>query len=90
MDLQMPVVDGFEATRRIRAAERERGAPPTPIIALSASALDDDVRRCIEAGADTHVAKPVRKAVLLDALRGALGRRVQSANTVTSSAAAAG
>jgi PAS domain S-box-containing protein len=90
MDLQMPVVDGFEATRRIRAAERERGAPHTPIIALSASALDDDVRRCIEAGADTHVAKPVRKAVLLDALRGALGRRVQSANTVTSSAAAAG
>jgi CheY-like chemotaxis protein len=86
----MPVVDGFEATRRIRAAERERGAPHTPIIALSASALDDDVRRCIEAGADTHVAKPVRKAVLLDALRGALGRRVQSANTVTSSAAAAG
>jgi CheY-like chemotaxis protein len=88
MDLQMPVVDGFEATRRMRAAERARGGPRIPIIALSASAFDDDVRRCIEAGADTHVAKPVRKGVLLDALRGALGRGAESAIATASSAAA--
>jgi CheY-like chemotaxis protein len=75
MDLQMPVVDGFEATRRIRALEQARGAPPTPIIALTASALQDDVRRCLEIGVDRHVAKPVKKAVLLEALHGAIGER---------------
>jgi PAS domain S-box-containing protein len=87
MDLQMPVVDGFEAMRRIRDFERTRSATPTPIIALTASALDDDVRRCIAAGADTHVAKPVRKAVLLDAIRGAVGQRVGNPGTTASIAA---
>ncbi|HLW70629.1 MAG TPA: response regulator [Candidatus Binataceae bacterium] len=86
MDLQMPVVDGFEAMRRIRAFEQAQGAARTPIIALTASALNDDVRRCIEAGADTHVAKPVRKAVLLEAIRGAIGHH--GAETTTSIVAA--
>ena len=73
MDLQMPVMDGLEATQLIRELERERAARPTPIIALTASALDEHARRCIAAGANTHLCKPVRKPVLLEAIRGAIG-----------------
>ncbi|MEM9147748.1 MAG: response regulator [Pseudomonadota bacterium] len=60
MDVQMPVLDGVAATRRIRSRERERPGPPTPIIGISAH-LDDEVRaRCLEAGMDDLLAKPVR------------------------------
>ncbi len=69
MDIQMPVMDGLMATRTIRAWERERGLSRTPIIALTASALDEDVRRTLEAGADMHVTKPIRKAVLIAAIQ---------------------
>ncbi len=68
MDLQMPVVDGFEATRQMRELEAQRGAAPTPIIALTASALDTDVRRCLASGFTAHIAKPVKKALLLDTI----------------------
>jgi len=68
MDLQMPIVDGFEATRQIRELEAEPGATPKPIIALTASALDTDVRRCLASGFTAHVAKLVKKAILLDAI----------------------
>ncbi len=54
MDLQMPVMDGFEATRRIRQTHAD-----LPIIALSASALDADRRKSHEAGATAHLAKPI-------------------------------
>ena len=69
MDIQMPVMDGLEATRAIRAWEQERGLSPTPILALTASALDEDVRRTLEAGADMHVSKPIKKAVLIAAIK---------------------
>jgi CheY-like chemotaxis protein len=69
MDIQMPVMDGYTAMREVRSCERERGAPHTPMIALTASALKEDVERCLEAGADLHLAKPVRKMVLLEAIR---------------------
>jgi CheY-like chemotaxis protein len=69
MDMQMPVMDGLEATRAIRDWERERGLPRTPILALTASALDEDVRRALEAGADMHISKPIRKAVLKAAIK---------------------
>jgi CheY-like chemotaxis protein len=75
MDLQMPVVDGFEATRQMRELEAQRGAAPTPIIALTASALDTDVRRCLASGFTAHIAKPVKKALLLDTIRAAARRR---------------
>jgi CheY-like chemotaxis protein len=65
MDMLMPVMDGLEATRAIRAWERAEGRPATPVVALTANAMDDDVRRCLEAGCDAHVAKPVKKAALL-------------------------
>ena len=69
MDIQMPVMDGLEATRAIRAWERERGLSRMPILALTASALDEDVRRTLEAGVDLHISKPIKKAVLIAAIK---------------------
>jgi two-component system, sensor histidine kinase and response regulator len=68
MDIQMPVMDGLEAIRLIRERERQDGSERIPIIALTASALEADVRRSLDAGADLHVSKPVRKAALLAAI----------------------
>jgi PAS domain S-box-containing protein len=59
MDLHMPGLDGIEATRRIRVWEKETGAKPTPIIALTADALETGRRACIEAGMDGFLTKPV-------------------------------
>ena len=75
MDVQMPVMDGLDAMRAVRLWERERGRRRIPILALTASALDDDVRRTIEAGADLHIGKPIRKAVLIAAIRKSTGSR---------------
>jgi CheY-like chemotaxis protein len=69
MDIQMPVMDGLETTRAIRAWEKESGLSRTPILALSASALDEDVRRTLDAGVDMHVSKPIKKSVLLAAIK---------------------
>jgi signal transduction histidine kinase/ActR/RegA family two-component response regulator len=66
MDCQMPVMDGFEATRRIR--QQEPGEHRTLIIALTANGLREDVERCLAAGMNSHLAKPVS----LDALQQAL------------------
>jgi CheY-like chemotaxis protein/HPt (histidine-containing phosphotransfer) domain-containing protein len=68
MDIQMPVVDGYTAARAIRQWERERKRPPTPIIALTASASEEAMRKSLDAGCDAHVSKPVRKATLLEAM----------------------
>jgi CheY-like chemotaxis protein/HPt (histidine-containing phosphotransfer) domain-containing protein len=77
MDLEMPIVDGYEATRRIRALERARNSPPVPILALTAHALDEHRRRCQEAGFTDFLVKPVRKAAMLATLLGYLGQGVQ-------------
>ncbi|GAB4513245.1 MAG: hypothetical protein Tsb0020_31420 [Haliangiales bacterium] len=70
MDLVMPVLDGFEATRRIRAAEDQRRIP---IIAMSASSFEPDRNRSREAGCDDYLAKPVRRDKLLALLESHLG-----------------
>jgi two-component system, sensor histidine kinase and response regulator len=81
MDMQMPVMDGYRAVREIRNWEIEHAMRPVAIIALTADALKEDARRSLEAGCDAHVAKPVKKAVLLDAIRTvAEARRVAGEN----------
>ena len=63
MDLRMPVMDGFRATAAIRALPREDAAA-VPILAMSADAYEDDLRRCREAGLNAHIAKPIDTQVL--------------------------
>ncbi len=67
-DCRMPVMDGYAMTRRIREQERDHGRPRLPILALTASALDDDLQRCREAGMDDLLGKPVPLALLRQAL----------------------
>lgn len=69
MDIPMPVKDGYEATRAIRAREAEHNLRRTPIFALTASALDRAMAMAREAGCDEHIAKPAQKAALFDLLR---------------------
>ncbi|HEY0583961.1 MAG TPA: response regulator [Chloroflexota bacterium] len=68
MDLQMPDMDGFQATRHIRDWERTTGRRRLPIIAMTANALSTDRDRCLAAGMDDHVPKPVRLRDLAAAL----------------------
>ncbi len=65
MDCMMPIKDGFEATQDIRKFERTQGIKKTPIIALTASVIDDDIQRCYDSGMDAYVPKPVNRDVLL-------------------------
>ena len=67
MDVQMPVMDGLTATRAIRALPAPH-ARTTPIIAMTANVLPDQVTKCLEAGMDDHIGKPISPAALLGAL----------------------
>ncbi len=58
MDIMMPIMDGLESTKRIRAYEQEEQIEPTPIIAVTANALDNDRDKCIEYGMDDFMTKP--------------------------------
>jgi signal transduction histidine kinase/DNA-binding response OmpR family regulator/CHASE1-domain containing sensor protein len=75
MDLQMPILDGLETTRRLRAREAAEGRPPTPVVALTASAQPRDRERCREAGMDDFIAKPVALADLAAVLARLRARR---------------
>ncbi|MBF0309355.1 MAG: PAS domain S-box protein [Magnetococcales bacterium] len=68
MDVQMPRMDGLTATQRIREWERLQNRTATPIIALTANAFREDAQRALQAGCTAHLAKPVRKQMLLDTL----------------------
>jgi signal transduction histidine kinase/CheY-like chemotaxis protein len=71
MDVQMPAMDGFEAAAAVRARERLTGER-VPILAMTAHAMAGDQERCLSSGMDGHIAKPVRKADLLKAIRSAI------------------
>lgn len=68
MDIQMPVMDGYTATRMIRKHEERTGCRKTTIIALTAHAYESDIKKCLDAGCDDHIAKPFKKRTLLACL----------------------
>ncbi|MEO0293184.1 MAG: response regulator [candidate division WOR-3 bacterium] len=68
MDMQMPVMDGYTATKKIRTWEKRNGIKETPIIALTAYALKGDAEKSLDAGCNTHISKPVRMETLLRVL----------------------
>ena len=74
MDMQMPVMDGYEATQAIRAWEREHDLSPTQIIALTALALKEDGIKILDAGCNAHMTKPIKKHTLLEVLQACKGR----------------
>jgi PAS domain S-box-containing protein len=69
MDIQMPIMDGYAATQRIRQMERDNKTTPIPIIAVSANAMAEDIRKSLDAGCTEHVTKPIKKSVLLEMIQ---------------------
>lgn len=65
MDVQMPEMDGYEATRRIREFEKSHGRTPSQIVACTANAFTEDVKKSLQAGCDLHLSKPIRKDMVL-------------------------
>ena len=68
MDLQMPVMDGLDATRRLRQREAATGSPRVKVIAMTARALDEDRERCLAAGMDGYLSKPLDQHALFEVL----------------------
>ncbi len=69
MDIQMPVLDGYEATRQVRAREQRLRLPRVPIVALTANAFDEDAAQSMTAGMDAHLAKPYSRSQLRELLQ---------------------
>jgi CheY-like chemotaxis protein len=68
MDMQMPVMDGLTATKEIRTREKETGTEKTTIIALTGNASEEKVNECLNAGCSNHLAKPIKREQLVNAL----------------------
>ena len=77
MDCHMPLMDGYEATRRIRDDENAQGRRRRPIVALTADTLQSDRERCLDAGMDDFLSKPVSRAQLAATVSRWTGRRMR-------------
>ncbi|WP_319543391.1 response regulator [uncultured Pseudodesulfovibrio sp.] len=66
MDILMPIMDGWQTTRAIRSFEAEKGLPPSPIVAVTANAFEEDRQKSLEAGCTDFLPKPIRKKALLN------------------------
>ena len=86
MDLQMPVMDGYTATREIRAFESSTGKPRTPVIVVSANVRPEDVSASRAAGADNHLGKPVDVTALFAAISESMAALEEQAQGETRSA----
>ncbi len=82
MDCQMPEMDGFEATHRIRQWERETAHEPTPIIALTANAMEGDRERCLQAGMNDYLSKPFTLVQLQETMQRWLQRKLGETSEV--------
>ncbi len=69
MDINMPVMDGYTASKRIRTEELDRGWSKTPIVAMTANSFKEDISRCFEAGMDDHLAKPMNVDIVVQILQ---------------------
>lgn len=74
MDIQMPIMDGYQATEAIRQWEREQQRAPTPIVAFTANAFKEDLNRSLAVGCMAHLTKPLRKQALLSSILEYTGR----------------
>ncbi len=81
MDCQMPVMDGYEATRTIREHEQENSSQPVPIVAMTGNAFEKDRRKCFDAGMDDFIAKPVEPDILSEKIRSNLTDPVKEGGT---------
>lgn len=73
MDCMMPVLDGYSAASQWRAIEEREGKERLPIVAMTANAMSGDMEKCLEAGMDAYMSKPLDRHVIADTLRGLLG-----------------
>jgi hypothetical protein len=75
MDMQMPLMDGYAATRAMRQWEKDQGKNPTPIVALTANAMAETAERSLEAGCTAHQTKPIHKAQFIELISHYAGGR---------------
>jgi PAS domain S-box-containing protein len=87
MDVQMPEMDGFDATRALREHEAAAGRPRLPVIAMTAHAMTGDRERCLAAGMDNYISKPIRARDLFEVIARTVGSSGQPDVTAQASAA---
>ena len=75
MDCQMPVMDGYQATRALRQREKQQGLDRLPVIAMTANAMAGDRQKCLDSGMDDYLSKPIKKDLLNEAIQRWLGKR---------------